>query len=236
MSIEIDSEIYTRSAPLNLRIPHSVTIIGVGGIGGWVSFLFPLVGVSELILVDPDILEVSNLNRLPYKQDQVGMHKVHAMAELIGERRNCTVQQYPMRWENIPADERQKLISEYSSESSIIIDCRDSVTPLPDITETYINAGYDGTSLTLHAFPKMENVWSEGPVTYNVTPSYVVAANLAALEIINFICREIHVHSDLHEQECILTFNLDDLFKILQRGLAAPPAPKKKSKKASGDS
>lgn len=217
--IEIDKDIYQRSSELNDRImiPNSVCIIGVGGVGGWVAFKFPLLGINNIILIDPDTLEESNLNRLPYKYDQIGEYKVHAMQELIRERRMCNVQALPMKWEDIPQSERDAITNENGSNTSIIIDCRDTITPLEGVTDSYITGGYDGSSVTIHTSPNFNNVWGEDQVGYRITPSYLIPPDLISTLIINFICYEMHQDASLLD-ETVLTFDVGGVLGMLKRG------------------
>lgn len=58
----------------------SVVIIGAGGIGTWVAYGLVIAGVSNLTLVDPDTVELSNLNRQAlFATDVVGHRKVTAL-------------------------------------------------------------------------------------------------------------------------------------------------------------
>lgn len=54
-----------RQEGLNLDIPNSMFIVGVGGVGMWVAYLAAMMGVKNLTLCDPDVVELSNENRLP---------------------------------------------------------------------------------------------------------------------------------------------------------------------------
>lgn len=58
----------------------SVGIAGVGGLGSAVAVALARVGVGRLIIADFDVVEPSNLNRQQYFTDQIGMHKVDALA------------------------------------------------------------------------------------------------------------------------------------------------------------
>ena len=216
--IEVDEPIYSRSNEIDLKIPRSVTIIGVGGVGGWVALNFALIGVNEINLVDPDILEESNLNRLPYKMDQIGQPKVLAMQELIRERRMCNVLPLHMKWEEIPEETRTGILANTGTDCSIVIDCRDSVTPLTDIKVAYITGGYDGTSMTIHTFPHYEEIWGEGIVRYNVTPSYIVPPMIISAVITNFVCYEMH-HDESVRKEDVITFDVRNLTTILKLGV-----------------
>lgn len=55
----------------------SVAVVGVGGIGTWVAYLLAAAGVGHLRLVDPDIIEESNLTRqVLFAPKDIGKSKV----------------------------------------------------------------------------------------------------------------------------------------------------------------
>jgi sulfur carrier protein ThiS adenylyltransferase len=60
-----------------------VGIAGCGGLGSHVALSLARVGVGHLILVDPDVVEPSNLNRQHYFVDQIGAYKVDALQETL---------------------------------------------------------------------------------------------------------------------------------------------------------
>jgi molybdopterin/thiamine biosynthesis adenylyltransferase len=56
-----------------------VAIVGVGGVGTWLTFLLGAAGVGTLVLIDGDRIELSNLTRqLFFGTSDVGKHKVDA--------------------------------------------------------------------------------------------------------------------------------------------------------------
>ena len=63
----------------DLKIPEVSTVVGLGGTGFWTAVFLAMSGVEELILIDSDIVEVSNLNRLPLKEGFVGKKKIAAV-------------------------------------------------------------------------------------------------------------------------------------------------------------
>ena len=69
-----------------LAIPQTASVVGCGGTGFWTALLLAMSGAKELILVDTDILEVSNLNRLLLREDQVGKKKTEVLKELIDRK------------------------------------------------------------------------------------------------------------------------------------------------------
>jgi molybdopterin/thiamine biosynthesis adenylyltransferase len=71
----------------DLEIPEVASVVGLGGTGFWTVVFLAMSGVSELILVDADTVEVSNLNRLPLKESLVGVRKTEAVKGFIQEIR-----------------------------------------------------------------------------------------------------------------------------------------------------
>ena len=78
-----DFNIYKRQRNLNLIIPETVIVVGCGGVGSWSAIFFTMVGSKQIILVDYDVLEEHNLNRLPFSERDIGRLKVDALAELL---------------------------------------------------------------------------------------------------------------------------------------------------------
>lgn len=61
-----------------------VAVVGLGGLGSFAALELAYLGVGHLILIDPDRIELSNLNRLiGAGPDDVGRHKVDVFRELI---------------------------------------------------------------------------------------------------------------------------------------------------------
>jgi bacteriocin biosynthesis cyclodehydratase domain-containing protein len=59
-------------------------VLGVGGLGGWSALNLACVGVGEMLLVDFDRVEMSNLNRqVLYGESDIGRLKAEAAAERL---------------------------------------------------------------------------------------------------------------------------------------------------------
>ncbi|SCX97102.1 sulfur carrier protein ThiS adenylyltransferase [Pseudobutyrivibrio sp. AR14] len=63
----------------------TVAICGLGGLGSNVAICLARVGIGRLILIDFDLVDVTNLHRQQYKISQVGMAKTEALRENLLE-------------------------------------------------------------------------------------------------------------------------------------------------------
>lgn len=183
--------LYDRQTALNLNIPKSVLLIGCGGIGSWIGFSMALGGVSKLTIIDPDVLEIHNLNRTPFREDQVGLPKVFAMQDLIYDRRQgvCEVDVYDCTYQNSGID---------PTEYDIVVDCSDGLDCKEYLNDhefngKYIKLGYDGTSITIDTNIK-SYVWSMGD-GYRIVPSYVGSVMMIASIVTNSIMLNVDMKS-----------------------------------------
>ena len=82
---EMEAVLVARHSPgVHQRMKEaSVGIAGLGGLGSAVSIALARMGVGELVLVDYDVVEPSNLNRQCYFIDQIGMTKIEAMSGIL---------------------------------------------------------------------------------------------------------------------------------------------------------
>jgi len=174
-------DLYDRQQQIGLTLPNSVTIAGIGGIGSWVAILSAMSGVKSLYLFDPDVMEESNRNRLPFCQGSLNRPKVEVVTEYINAiRPDAIVVAIPEKLDGIFLDIQLRV-------TSYIIDCTDSpraqfaiYNACKDTAVTYIRAGYDGTNITVTS-----NVsgWIRTDVeeeNYTVQPSWVVPAVIVA--------------------------------------------------------
>jgi len=62
-----------------------VAVLGVGGLGGWSALALACHGIGEMLLVDFDEVELTNLNRqVLYSEVDIGRSKAHVAAERLG--------------------------------------------------------------------------------------------------------------------------------------------------------
>lgn len=69
---------------VNYLHDRSIFVLGVGGVGGYVCEALARSGIGKIILMDPDLVDVTNLNRqIIALNSTIGMKKVQAMKERI---------------------------------------------------------------------------------------------------------------------------------------------------------
>jgi len=197
----LEGDLYSRQNLIrDVKVPKQASIVGCGGTGFWTALFLAMSGVEHLILVDDDIIEASNLNRLPIGTSYVGTAKSYALSTLIYSLRpNILIEEHKMKITN--KDEcsllrghifcctdnlkSQQLICAYSKKNNL----------------PYQRIGYDGTVLNVSkAFPLSFNE-DEGPIGYTQTPSWVIPAVVSAA---------LGVSSKLYKELCIM----EDLSKV----------------------
>ena len=193
----------------DLKIPEIASVVGCGGTGFWTAVLLAMSGVEELILVDYDMVEASNLNRLPLKDNCVGMKKTAATRDFINNIRK------PVRIEI--HDNKIEKANDCTILRGTIFCCTDNLKSQQIICAyckknniPYQRIGYDGTVLNVSkAFPLSfeETANQQG---YTITPSWVIPAVLAA---------SVGVSSRLYKELCIM----DDLGRLHIQGCSFVP-------------
>ena len=84
---ELESMMMARHTPeVHKRLKHGrVAIAGLGGLGSNIAVMLARIGVGQLLLVDFDIVEPSNLNRQNYYISHLGMPKTLALHSQLAE-------------------------------------------------------------------------------------------------------------------------------------------------------
>ena len=100
-----------------------VVVFGVGGVGGYVVEVLARSGVGTIAMIDPDRVNLSNLNRqIVALHSTVGRLKVDVMEERIRDiNPDCEVQKFPLFYLPENADEID--LSQYD----YVVDCVDTV-------------------------------------------------------------------------------------------------------------
>lgn len=190
---------------MDLKIPKVASVVGCGGTGFWTAILLAMSGVEELILVDHDRIEVSNLNRLPLQDTYVGVRKIAAIREFVAKiRKLVRIEEHDKKIEK-PEDciiLRGMVFcctDNLRSQQIVCAYCKKNKIP-------YQRVGYDGTVLNVSkTFPLSFKQVSERD-GYTITPSWVIPAVLAsALGVSSKLYKELCIMDDigkLHIQEC----------------------------------
>lgn len=87
MATPINLVNYSRQADMDIEMSNIYDslniIIGCGGVGFWLGLLLAMTGAKNLLLIEGEKIDYSNLNRLPVPQTWVGINKAVALRKLI---------------------------------------------------------------------------------------------------------------------------------------------------------
>ncbi|AFI85247.1 molybdopterin-synthase adenylyltransferase MoeB [Methylophaga nitratireducenticrescens] len=98
-----------------------VLIIGLGGLGSPVALYLAAAGVGHLVLVDDDIVELTNLQRqIVHRQASVGQTKTHSAVTTL-QSLNDTI-----KVEAIDYRLNEAELSEQAVHADVIVDCTDN--------------------------------------------------------------------------------------------------------------
>lgn len=180
------TNIYDRQSGIKDFKESSAIVIGVGGIGSWIALDLALIGIGTIVIIDPDKLESSNLNRTLFRLDQIGSYKTTAIKDLIAERRPDTIVI------TIEDHFRTQLLNKY--EVDYIFDATDNLATRQmikelgeDFSTSYCKVGYDGfqASLSLNEF--QSGRWGDDG-SYTVVPSFFGTPQiLSAMAVIEML-------------------------------------------------
>jgi molybdopterin/thiamine biosynthesis adenylyltransferase len=74
-----------------LRFP--IHVLGAGGIGSWTALLLAKMGCDNIVIYDDDKVEEHNIASQFYKEGQLDMYKVEALAENVLEQTGVEIEQ-----------------------------------------------------------------------------------------------------------------------------------------------
>jgi len=114
----------------------NVFIAGAGGLGSAVALYLTAAGVGHITLADPDVVELSNLNRqILYTTNDAGRDKVGAASERLASL-NPSAKITPLR-ERIDGDSAARLLAGHS----IVVDCLDTLDDRFVLNRAAVEAG-----------------------------------------------------------------------------------------------
>ena len=174
-----EGEMWKRQKSLNLNVPQKVVIIGAGGIGSWIAYFFARLGVKELVVADPDIVELHNLNRTPFNLEHINRPKVEALEEIILSFRDdieyIGIPEYVLDWR------------EEFEGADVIIDARDTTELLPFDVDFKLT--YDGEMISFWIKPNKLTLIGDDSSGYETVPSYVVPPVVIASFLVHTVAK-----------------------------------------------
>jgi molybdopterin/thiamine biosynthesis adenylyltransferase len=100
-----------------------VVVVGLGAVGSWVACCLVQTGVRRLVLVDPDVVELSNLHRqLGYRTSDVGRPKVDALSDALMRYRP------DLDIERCPVELSEESLERIEGGVDLVINCADKPT------------------------------------------------------------------------------------------------------------
>lgn len=121
----------------NLQRLHNavVAVVGIGGVGGYVAEALARSGVGTLVLIDHDVVALSNLNRqIVALESTIGRPKVEVMAERIAQiNPACQVIAHQAYYDRTSHDEL------LPANVNFVADAIDSVRAKVDLIEHCLN-------------------------------------------------------------------------------------------------
>ncbi|HCT63076.1 MAG TPA: molybdopterin biosynthesis protein MoeB [Erysipelotrichaceae bacterium] len=101
----------------------TVAVVGLGGLGGWASEYCARLGIGQLILIDYDRIEASNLNRQLFAtESNIGMDKAVAAFERLNKVNSEVIYHFEKQCLN------EENAVELLKDADIVIDALDSIS------------------------------------------------------------------------------------------------------------
>lgn len=123
------SELILGSEGMEKLAQSTVAVFGVGGVGSFAAEVLARTGIGEIILIDYDIIDITNINRQIHATSKtVGMFKVEVMRDrLLDINPNLRVKIYKEKYN---LETKSKLLS---AEYDYVIDAIDMVSSKLDL-------------------------------------------------------------------------------------------------------
>ena len=206
LNSEIDLPRLTeRYQDLPFDLPHpgvtTYLVVGAGGIGSWTTLFLANMGY-DVIVVDPDTVEASNLIRTPYSVYDVDRPKVDALVDVVRRLQRGDIGRvfaYQGRLSQVSG-----LITIQHPAVSAVIDTADNTAVLR-VSEEYARqrgarlywARYDGEYISVHSEPPSSVFLAEDTTGYETVPSYLPPAVITAALVVDAAVRGREISIDL---------------------------------------
>jgi molybdopterin/thiamine biosynthesis adenylyltransferase len=183
----------TISAQEQLKLAKSrVAVVGAGGLGGQVLLLLARIGIGQLVVIDDDVFDETNLNRQALcSTDSIGKSKSEeAVSVLASINAGVEVTSYRVK---IDISNAQEILTD----SDVVVDALDNVIPLVHAAV----AGLEGQIMTI--FPQDDGLGNlygregedkltgENPESVLGVPALIptVVATFQAMEVLKILLK-----------------------------------------------
>jgi molybdopterin/thiamine biosynthesis adenylyltransferase len=126
------TESYSETIKLHNKLRSSrIAVFGVGGIGSWIVNGLSQIGIGTLAICDPDKVELTNLNRQLFFQEQdIGRYKVDVLKDRLPDTRVETYKLFVS-----PSEDLEHIVQN----TNFIVNCADSpsVQATSEIIDSY---------------------------------------------------------------------------------------------------
>ncbi len=133
MGQEVSEEViqYRRKRLRSAIINPAICVVGAGALGNFVGLALGYAGFRRMTFVDPDVVEITNLNRQVFLYDAIGLNKAEILAERLNDFFGIEAQGRAVSFT------RDTDISPYD----VIFDCTDSFEARIAVSEKCQEAG-----------------------------------------------------------------------------------------------
>lgn len=113
-----------------------VLIVGIGGVGGYVTEALVRAGIKNIVIIDKDIVDITNKNRQIIALDStIGKDKVTVMKDRILDINKKVIVEEEKIF--LDKDNTNQIITKYKPD--YVVDCCDTVTTKIEIIKTCLN-------------------------------------------------------------------------------------------------
>lgn len=196
---------------LNEKIINTkVLIVGIGGLGSWLAEIFARWGIKRIGIIDHDKVEISNLSRQNYLEEDLGKKKVECLESRINKVNSA-----------IKVDKYEKINLEYFKDYDIFFDCVDNIETKYLLNEisVYLNKPYIfGTIVGEKGFfgyinPKDFCFYDIFKGKKEVLTNKHIGIEVSSVMFLSSLMAKLFIKTFLDKRSRVFHFNLSD-FKI----------------------
>lgn len=138
----------------------NITLIGCGSTGSYIAFLLSKMGIKNITLIDDDTIEAANVPVQIYNLEDIGLHKVEALATLLSKHNNHTGSHLDIYYSKVTVDSDNLILDMHS----LVIVCVDSMearkviyNKIKDIPIKLIDTRYGGEGFSIQVVDLLDD-------------------------------------------------------------------------------